>query len=359
MNAREPPPVCRRVSTATKMADAAVNFIAVGNLRKAPALRDLHLLHEDRESPSVSPECISVMLRIILVLALLWQVLAYFFGLLSGEKIHPVKLTKRCNIPKVYVEKNQEIELPTTHPVVYVMEEYGRNWKLLKQVQRKTLLKEHGFKDVQLTSSNAHSHGKKIMTLAEYVESMPTTAAESEDTPPARPPQCAAASVDGDADAFKELSALYTLPKCGAQCTEKGVGGNVATTVSGVGGVGSGVSFHLHGPGFSEALVGKKRWFLYAPEYEPEGGFEAMVNTTVRSWVASDKFGSVHRRDQNKLDANDPFRLSYPAEEERPGTLHFYDCTIGKDEILYFPSQWMHATLNVDPYTYFVSVFLP
>lgn len=334
------------------------------------------------------------MLRIILLLVLLWQVLAYFLGLLSGEKIHPVKLTKPCNIPKVYVEKNQEIELPTTHPVVYVMEEYGRNWKLLKQVQRKTLLKEHGFKDVQLTSSNAHSHGKKIMTLAEYVESMPTTAAESEDTPPARPPQCAAASVDGGASLpeacaetaspspgqqaaksanetwylfgnnehsspFKELSALYTLPKCGAQCSDKGVGGNVATTVSGVGGVGSGVSFHLHGPGFSEALVGKKRWFLYAPEYEPDGGFEALVNTTVRSWVASDKFGSVHRRDQNKLDANDPFRLSYPAEEERPGTLHFYDCTIGKDEILYFPSQWMHATLNVDPYTYFVSVFLP
>ena len=33
------------------------------------------------------------------------------------------------------------------------------------------------------------------------------------------------------------------------------------------------------------------------------------------------------------------------------------ECTISFGEALYFPSQWYHATLNLDKYTAFVSTF--
>ena len=34
------------------------------------------------------------------------------------------------------------------------------------------------------------------------------------------------------------------------------------------------------------------------------------------------------------------------------------ECTIEPGEILYFPSMWMHATLNTDAYNVFMSVFI-
>lgn len=39
-----------------------------------------------------------------------------------------------------------------------------------------------------------------------------------------------------------------------------------AAVAIGIGGLYSGVPFHMHGPGFSEVLHGSKRWFLASPE---------------------------------------------------------------------------------------------
>ena len=80
----------------------------------------------------------------------------------------------------------------------------------------------------------------------------------------------------------------------------------------------------------------------------------------------SSDFATVQRRSLEDMNNNIPFRLPHKTEQERKNsdiTNHtageFYDCTIGPGEVLFFPSQWMHATLNLDAYTYFVSVFLP
>lgn len=35
-----------------------------------------------------------------------------------------------------------------------------------------------------------------------------------------------------------------------------------------------------------------------------------------------------------------------------------YECVLTPGEMLYFPDKWQHATLNLDPYNLFVSVFL-
>jgi len=38
----------------------------------------------------------------------------------------------------------------------------------------------------------------------------------------------------------------------------------------GIGSSGSGVSWHIHGPGFLEAIHGRKHWILYSPENRPD-----------------------------------------------------------------------------------------
>ncbi|XP_073218725.1 jmjC domain-containing protein 8 isoform X4 [Lepidochelys kempii] len=96
----------------------------------------------------------------------------------------------------------------------------------------------------------------------------------------------------------------------------------------GIAGSGSGVPFHWHGPGYSEVIFGRKRWFLYPPEKTPE----FHPNKTTLSWL---------------LD-------TYPflPPEDRP-----VECTIHPGEVLYFPDRWWHATLNLDT-SVFISTFL-
>ncbi|TNN38799.1 JmjC domain-containing protein 8 [Liparis tanakae] len=93
-------------------------------------------------------------------------------------------------------------------------------------------------------------------------------------------------------------------------------------------GPGSGVPFHWHGPGFSEVIYGRKRWFLYPPHQEPH----FHPNRTTLSWVTE----------------------TYPLLPEAEAPL---ECTISPGEVLYFPDRWWHATLNLET-SVFISTFL-
>lgn len=86
--------------------------------------------------------------------------------------------------------------------------------------------------------------------------------------------------------------------------------------------------FHWHGPGYSEVIYGRKRWFLYPPEKTPQ----FHPNKTTLAWL----------------------RDTYPglAPAARP-----LECTISAGEVLYFPARWWHATLNLDTCV-FISTFL-
>jgi hypothetical protein len=55
----------------------------------------------------------------------------------------------------------------------------------------------------------------------------------------------------------------YRLPKCHT-CTRA-----LTALTFGIGGAGSGVQWHVHGPGFSESIHGRKHWILYPPHEEP------------------------------------------------------------------------------------------
>ncbi|KFV64770.1 JmjC domain-containing protein 8, partial [Dryobates pubescens] len=96
----------------------------------------------------------------------------------------------------------------------------------------------------------------------------------------------------------------------------------------GVAGSGSGVPFHWHGPGYSEVIFGRKRWFLYPPDRTPH----FHPNETPLAWL----------------------HHTYPTLPlaQRP-----LECTLRPGEVLYFPDRWWHATLNLDT-SVFISTFL-
>ncbi|XP_043835437.1 jmjC domain-containing protein 8 isoform X2 [Dromiciops gliroides] len=57
--------------------------------------------------------------------------------------------------------------------------------------------------------------------------------------------------------------------------------GTTAAYSFGIAGAGSGVPFHWHGPGYSEVIFGRKRWFLYPPEKRPD----FHPNKTTLAWL--------------------------------------------------------------------------
>lgn len=62
---------------------------------------------------------------------------------------------------------------------------------------------------------------------------------------------------------WKDLIDLYQKPKYNLP--------NHRSAYSfGIAGALTGVPFHFHGPGFSESIVGRKRWFLYDPDQKPD-----------------------------------------------------------------------------------------
>ena len=159
----------------------------------------------------------------------------------------------------------------------------------------------------------------------------------------------------------------------------------------GIGGEASGVSFHFHGPGFSESIIGTKRWFLFPPE------LTSMVaqfnpNMTMAQWVDTVYPELLKLREDgykdsgpSVVDNNSEPQILFEPPLDAPIEYEFYsptttahsplshalnatsllvlsqhlqECTIQPGEILYFPPMWMHATLNLDAYNVFMSLFI-
>lgn len=123
----------------------------------------------------------------------------------------------------------------------------------------------------------------------------------------------------------EKLLNYYPLPPC-SSCAIKS---NVALSF-GIGHTGSGVQWHTHGPGFVQTLHGRKHWILYEPDNKPPMYHTDLYST--RHWM-EEVYTSL-------------------APKQRP-----WECTLQPFDLLYFPNEWHHATLNLDPYTAFVSSF--
>ena len=125
---------------------------------------------------------------------------------------------------------------------------------------------------------------------------------------------------------WKELLQHYELPPCLA-CQQEHRDKDLIALSFGIGNSGSGVSWHVHGPGFSEALHGRKHWIIQQqkPHFSP--------NQTSYNWMYYNYAQMTN-------------------ETERP-----LECTLFPGDIIYFPDMAWHATLNMDDYTAFVSTF--
>lgn len=173
---------------------------------------------------------------------------------------------------------------------------------------------------VSLTSSNAQSEHVSKMTLKNYIsyqigsEVLPTSLSNE------------TWYLFGETYSTEWKNYLlkhYVLPPC-QSCDN----GEVSLSF-GIGGKGSGVQWHTHGPGFSEVIHGSKHWVLYPSE------------STIKDF--NKDFSSRHWMEEvyTKLLPN-----------EKP-----WECTIYPGELIYFPNEWHHAIINVEAYSAFVSSF--
>ncbi|EDV27990.1 uncharacterized protein TRIADDRAFT_20728, partial [Trichoplax adhaerens] len=187
---------------------------------------------------------------------------------------------------------------------------------------RKQLLSKYGTKIIRLSSANTYSYNKFDTTLSNYVNNY------------IKPQSLEELGVDtyyffGDNNhtEWKTLFSYYYKPPYN-------IPGFTSMLSFGIAGPGSGVPFHFHGPVFSETLHGKKarlsscHWLLYPPNRKPQ--FDP--NQTTLQWLTCQ---------YTKLNIN-----------EQP-----FECSVEPNEIIYVPSGWWHATINMKT-TVFVSTFL-
>nr|XP_035939363.1 jmjC domain-containing protein 8 isoform X2 [Halichoerus grypus] len=182
---------------------------------------------------------------------------------------------------------------------------------------RERLLASFGDSVVRLSTANTYSYRKVDLPFQEYVEHLlypqdPTSLGNADTL-----------YFFGDNN-FSEWASLfqhYSPPPFSLL-------GTTTAYSFGIAGAGSGVPFHWHGPGFSEVIYGRKRWFLYPPEKTPE----FHPNKTTLAWL-QDMYPTL-------------------APSARP-----LECTVQAGEVLYFPDRWWHATLNLDT-SVFISTFL-
>ena len=154
----------------------------------------------------------------------------------------------------------------------------------------------------------------------------------------------------------------YDLPTCHS-CTALHREQNLVALSFGVGNIGSGVQWHLHGPGFSETIHGRKHWVLYPPEFRPDYDLNyasrhwmEYTYPNLKDWSAADvefeKMMHMKYKQRPRAVTKEKTR-----QESGPSNRKPWECTIHEGEMIYFPDGWHHATINLDRYTVFVSSF--
>lgn len=148
--------------------------------------------------------------------------------------------------------------LPPLYPKPIIVHYIGgRNQKFLNKSSPERLLEFFGpeFK-VKLTSSNALSERSREVSLSQYLQE---TMLEGE-TPVARNAnESWYLFGNTHSQRWNELLKSYDTPDICSVCDRP----ELLAQSFGIGNRGSGVQWHVHGPGVAETLHGRKHWMLY------------------------------------------------------------------------------------------------
>lgn len=97
----------------------------------------------------------------------------------------------------------------------------------------------------------------------------------------------------------------------------------------------------------------------YQTQNEYDRCYADVVNNDLCIYNHSDKINNTITSTNNTHFTNDETEdMSLTTEYLHSLAHHLYECELNPNEVLYFPSLWMHATLNMDEYNVFMSVFI-
>lgn len=217
-------------------------------------------------------------------------------------------------------------------PVVYSrLPSETENFRAL--ASRRVLLERFGQIQVTLATSNSYSAGKQDATLQTYIkEHMPAVRQLSD-----LANESWYLFGDTRGAAWQSLEHQYT-PPLDASTSDPAV-------AFGLGGAGSGVSFHTHGPAHAESVLGSKLWLLAPPGRKPR--FHA--DQTSLRWVYDALSGEIPQPC-----GEDACLAAISAALQRAGVMA---CRVDEGSAVYIPAHWWHATLNLHEWTAFVSTF--
>lgn len=265
----------------------------------------------------------------------------------NNNVIIPIKYhvdTNFCNI-----ERRTDVSLSTKEfrekyagkkPVIIVHTLKKNRNKYFQQITTyNNILNSFGELQIILSTANSYTKIKRKVTVSEYLRRYLNTTALN----------------DKAIDTFYWFGDNYNIlkPLTDQFRINNYAGPKYNTPSFGVGGKLSGVPFHFHGGGFSEVIHGKKRWWLHKDKLPFNGNetqlqwLEKFYSKVVQDLKSKHNYHSATYGSTSKKDEQ---------ETAKTGTL-LMECTIQFGEALYFPSQWYHATLNLDKYTAFVSTF--
>ena len=229
---------------------------------------------------------------------MLFRVIVFMFYYAIIFKGQNILANYPCNIERVFFDENEKIclEYPDI-PVIFVGNP-ERNINLQSRVNKNYLIENYGSLDVSLSSANTYSHELKRMSLAEYLKSDEINSMGLSN-------ESFYLFGNNYGGLWDDIARSYVYPPC-KHCESAGI----ATIGAGL--QFSGVSFHYHGPGFSEVIIGRKRWFLYP--YTHNFIAASMQNISMKEWV-NNIYESQTNYSESKL----------------------YECVIEPGELLYFP----------------------
>lgn len=259
---------------------------------------------------TVPAPCTRAMRRCAALLAaLLATAAAGAATLISGVDVD----TASCSVPREphlsvagFVQRYRGVS-----PVVFSTG--SNNAAFRAGVTHDALMRRYADVNVVLSSSNSYSHDRLHTTLGDYL-----THHMAPVTPDMLSNETFYLFGDTRSAAWLKMQEAYVMPLSAAT--------DDPALSFGVGSQGSGVAMHAHGPAWAETLLGAKRWYLSPPHAEP-------------------------------LFQPDEMQLTWVAERRDSQPTQVLECTVSEGEAIYLPHGWYHATLNLEPYNAFMSVF--